>query len=579
MGNNRICLFAGKVFFLVLVFSFVEVSAIGGPSDLFNSSWNTSLPGVSNDTSIKLPLILAGSYNFTVDWGDGSNDTILVWNDAATTHDYGVEGVYNVSIDGEIVGWQFNNGGDKDKILDISNWGSLNVGNSLGYFYGCSNLDSSATDVLNLSGTVFLTSMFSNAYNFNGNISGWDVSLVTYMDDMFNSAASFNRDLSSWDVSSVVGMERTFMNATSFNGNVSGWNTSSVTGIEEIFSHATSFNQDLDGWDVAGIWSLTGMFWNATSFNGNISSWDVSSADDMESMFWNAVSFNGNISSWVIAASPSMYGMFSGAINFNGDIGGWDISSVSSMDDMFSGVNLSVSAYDNLLIGWSGQSVQSGVGFHGGFSKYSSSASSARDILVSSNSWTISDGGLYVAPVVEEEDDSSGSSSGSSGGGSSRIDLGDLDDLDFEGELRFGYIGEFDVGGKKYSLSLRSVDRSKGVAVFYVSSEGKVVEVKIGEGAQFDLDDDGDLDFVLNLESIDSRASAVGMKLSLIDSGSGSDEALVEDVVQEGLGEAEEVKGSKILDLSWLLVLLVVLVVIWVFIKSRYVKSAKKKKK
>jgi len=40
----------------------------------FISIWNTSL-GTNNDR-ISLPLIIGGTYNFTVNWGDGTNETI-----------------------------------------------------------------------------------------------------------------------------------------------------------------------------------------------------------------------------------------------------------------------------------------------------------------------------------------------------------------------------------------------------------------------------------------------------------------------------------------------------------------------
>ncbi len=153
-------------------------------STAFNSTWNTSKGGSASDM-IVLPLEAGGNYNFRVYWGDGSFDDVTSFDDVGSNHTYSAEGVYNVSIGGTIVGWRFNNGGDKLKILDVSNWGVLNVGNNARYFYGCENLNSSATDVLNLSGTTDLNSMFRNATNFNGNISGWDVSGVTDMGAMF----------------------------------------------------------------------------------------------------------------------------------------------------------------------------------------------------------------------------------------------------------------------------------------------------------------------------------------------------------------------------------------------------------
>jgi hypothetical protein len=61
---------------------------------------------------------------------------------------------------------------------------------------------------------------------------------------------------------------------------------------------------------------------------------------------------------------------------------------------MFSGVTLSTNIYDNILIKWSKLSLQKNVEFHGGNSKYSSNAESARESIINSYNWTITDGGL-----------------------------------------------------------------------------------------------------------------------------------------------------------------------------------------
>jgi radical SAM protein with 4Fe4S-binding SPASM domain len=75
--------------------------------------------GSSLANQIQLPLEISGTYNFTVDWGDGSPiDTITVWNDPLTLHTYGLAGTYTITITGQIEGFVFANTGDKNKLLN-----------------------------------------------------------------------------------------------------------------------------------------------------------------------------------------------------------------------------------------------------------------------------------------------------------------------------------------------------------------------------------------------------------------------------------------------------------------------------
>ena len=96
-------------------------------SSTFLSRWDTTLTssGSSSIQQIRLPLESSGIYNFTVDWGDGTNNTITSWKQTEVTHTYESDGVYTLAMEGTIVGWRFNNGGDRLKIIEISQWGNL----------------------------------------------------------------------------------------------------------------------------------------------------------------------------------------------------------------------------------------------------------------------------------------------------------------------------------------------------------------------------------------------------------------------------------------------------------------------
>jgi len=326
---------------------------------------NTTLisSGSTPTDKFQLATTLAGTYNFDVDWGDGVVETITTWNDPKTEHTYATGGVKEIRISGQFSGWTFNNAGDRNKLIEIKQWGILELGDTPGHFYGCNNLVlTGVTDFINLSTTSTLENTFRdctslttinnveywdtsnitsfvNTFNgtvFNQDITSWEVSGVTDMSFMFFNNTSFNQDIGSWNVSNVVDMSGMFYNATSFNQDIGGWDVSNVTNMNVMFFNATSFNQDIGLWDVSSVTNMAGMFEDATSFNQDIGSWNVLNVTNMSVMFQFATSFNQDIGLWDVSSVTNMAGMFEDATSFNQDIGLWDVSNVTNMAGMFS---------------------------------------------------------------------------------------------------------------------------------------------------------------------------------------------------------------------------------------------------
>jgi len=179
---------------------------------------------------------------------------------------------------------------------------------------------------------------------------------------------------------------------TPFNQDISGWNTSSATTIANMFDSNHAFNQPLNNWDVSQVTDMNGVFADATSFNQDLSNWDTSQVTKMSYLFSGAIDFNQDISMW----------NFTRVIDPAVTIG-------DELQGMFDGVTLSTANYDLLLnalampldpLNNNYDPVVDGMLFSGGNSKYSSAGLDARNYLSQDNSWTISDGGLYDAPVV-----------------------------------------------------------------------------------------------------------------------------------------------------------------------------------
>ncbi len=176
---------------------------------------------------------------------------------------------------------------------------------------------------------------------------------------------------------------------------VNGVNESGAITLGNLQTAIATGTDDVTTCNVSTITNMSELFSSNTSFNQNISSWNVSSVTTMFRMFKGATSFNQNIGSWNVSSVTTMKEMFIDAEAFNQDIGSWTVSSVTSMTKMFLDVTLSTANYNALPVGWNALELQDNVTFSGGNSLYRcGAAATARANIISTDSWTITDGGL-----------------------------------------------------------------------------------------------------------------------------------------------------------------------------------------
>ncbi len=358
----------------------------------FITVWRTNNPGTTNAMTITLPLEATGTYNFVVDWGDGSTSTVTSAADPDITHSYSVAGDYTVKMRGQYSNLDSFSSPNPRKLLEITQWGD-NVWTSMeNAFNNCTDLQITATDTPDLSNVINARAMFDGATSFNSNINNWDVSHIENMSYMFRNTTNYNQNMNSWDVSSVTNMQSMFASATSFKGNISDWDVSNVINMQTMFDSATAFDTDISHWDTSSLENMSYMFYRASNFNApinydnvnnywntsnvknmsgtfyfsnfnqNINLWNTSNVTSMAGMFQMNFSFDQPLNNWVTSSVTDMSNMFSMAMAFNQNISGWQTGSVTNMDNMFQ----NAFSFNQNLTGWSTAGSPSHAGFDTG---------------------------------------------------------------------------------------------------------------------------------------------------------------------------------------------------------------------
>jgi surface protein len=293
----------------------LDKSACTGTTTTNGSVCKVPTPGqfkfdVTDGVDISLPL--AGTVNVSINWGDGTTETVTAAGWKGHSYPAGSSGIQTVLITGTVtcfgsscrIGESYIPGTYnaienmyKDKLVEVVSFGDLGI-TSLHYaFYACraltkvpSSIPSTVTD---------LSYMFYQSRVFDQDLSSWDVSNVTNMRGMFQGEPSiyqpsyrnpFNNGGQplNWGAktANVQNMANMF-EESNFNQDISGWNVSAVTTFTSMFRFNTVFNQNISGWDVGAAKSFINMFGSAFAFNQDLSGWNVGNVQDIECYRFN----------------------------------------------------------------------------------------------------------------------------------------------------------------------------------------------------------------------------------------------------------------------------------------------------
>lgn len=367
-------------------------------ADPFAITVKTDHPGGSATNQFELPLGPGLGYDFTVAWGDGA--TQVITSDVSPTHTYASPGTYTVQITENVVGGfpaiRFNNTGDRLKLLEISQWGDVTWSTFQNAFFGCENLQITATDAA--------TARTGNVWNFSA---AWRECYELTSFPRINTSKGTDFSMT-WV--NCIGLT-TFPSIDTSAGTefFAAWfgcmgltsfpriNTSRGTDFRSAWaacSSLTSFPRinTSAGQHFGGAWvncsALTSFPLLDTSAGTNFfEAWgncsgltsfpllDTSKGTDF-SYAWNGCSG--------LTSFPAL-----------------DLRNMTDGTDCLFGVTLPTTTYSNLLTALATTNNNPGVVFHGGGSRYFSTAAASRATLTGPRGWTITDGGMdLTSPMI-----------------------------------------------------------------------------------------------------------------------------------------------------------------------------------
>jgi len=350
---------------------------------------STASSNKSNDDQFNINVQGAGyTFDYNVDWGDGNTDNNVTGN---ITHTYDSIGQYDVKISGTFPNIYFFNRFDRWKVLEIKNWGNIQWETMLNAFWGCGNMDITATDEADFSQVAVFQRAFqncssitsitgssnwvtSNATNlllaFFGcsnmtsiETTNWDTSGLTAFDAVFQSCGALTSlDGTNWDLSNVtsfadafsnsglttitgnenwrfkttgsVSFDRFFNNCFTLDGlNTTNWNVEQVTSLSQAFRDCTSLTYlDMSNWNISNCNSL--FLWifntpNLSAING-IEDLDVSNVSNFGYVFSQVDSLTADVSNWDVSSGVSFSNFMDGSAG-SGSITGYKNWNTSSM--------------------------------------------------------------------------------------------------------------------------------------------------------------------------------------------------------------------------------------------------------
>ncbi|HAK76015.1 MAG TPA: hypothetical protein DCM71_03690 [Runella sp.] len=323
-------------------------------SSPFITRWDLSKTGGAA-TTLTFGVATAGTVSYT--WqqvggaasgsGTFSGSTLTITNlPANATIDLSIDPVNFQRIN-------INYGTDRQRLMEVKQWGTVAWTSMQRAFYGCSNMTLTATDTPNFAAVTNMSYMFTSCSNFNQSVSNFNTAAVTNMNGMFYGCGSFNQSVSNFNTTAVTDMGYMFAGCRAFNQSVSNFNTTAVKDMGSMFQECVLFNQSVSNFNTAAVTNMSSMFDGCVTFNQSVSNFNTEKVTNMSGMFFACVNFNQSVNSFNTAAVTNMSRMFFSCIAFNQSVSNFNTTAVTNMSSMFLGCdvfNQSVSNFNTTAV-------------------------------------------------------------------------------------------------------------------------------------------------------------------------------------------------------------------------------------
>lgn len=331
----------------------------------FETDWNLT----SSNITLIFQLSNTYTYDFSVDWGDGTSTETYESPIANSRieHTYNAPGNYTVKILGKFpkftqsagqrpylvkaklgeVEWQDLSSSFQDciNLTSFEGGDTSNVTNMSLMFRGATGLTSLDLTSFNTSKVTNMSGMFQGASNLTSlNISSFRTPVLVYMSDMFRDLSKISTlDLSNFDTQNVINMSGLFFGASGLTSiDISSFNTSKVETMSNMFRGMTGlFTLNVSSLNTSSVTSMSGMFQDLINLESlNLSNFNTSKVTAMNTMFQGDVKLtNLNLSSFDTAKVTNMGRMFQGFSNVSLNISNFSFGSISTVGNIFNNAN------------------------------------------------------------------------------------------------------------------------------------------------------------------------------------------------------------------------------------------------